>query len=139
MKEHIRKITFDEIHTHYLRKEIQNEIIYLLAKKIRLHILKCLKEAKYYSIVLDCMPDISNKEQITMIFRFVTISEDPGEVTINEHFVDFIQLYETSGFNMTKVFLDKLIEFEVNLEDMRGQGYDNGANMCPLSKEEFLN
>lgn len=70
MKEHIRRITSDEIHTHYLGKEIQNEIINLLAKKIRLHILKCLKKAKYYSIVLDCTPDISNKEQMTMIFRF---------------------------------------------------------------------
>lgn len=130
MRKHIRKITSDNIHTHYLGKEIQNEIINLLAKQIRLHILKNLKEAKYYSIVLDCTPDISNKEQMTMIFRFVTISEDTGEVTINEHFVDFIQLYDTSGFNMTKVLLDKLREFEVNLEDMRGQGYDNGANMC---------
>ncbi|CAI6375865.1 unnamed protein product [Macrosiphum euphorbiae] len=130
MKEHIiRRITSDEIHTHYLGKEIQNEIINLLAKKIRLHILNCLKKAKYYSIVLDCTPDISNKEQMTMIFRFVTISEDTGEVTINEHFVDFIQLYDTSRFNMTKVLLDKLREFEVKLEDMRGQGYDNGANM----------
>lgn len=129
MKEHIRRITSDEIHTHYLGKEIQNEIINLLAKKIRLHILKCLKKAKYYSIVLDCTPDISNKEQMTMIFRFVTISEDTGEVTIAEHFVDFIQLYDTSGYNMTKTLLDKLTEFEVNLDDMRGQGYDNGSNM----------
>lgn len=129
MKEHIRSITSDEIHTHYLGKEIQNEIINLLAKKIRLHILNYLKKATYYSIVLDCMPDFSNKEQMTIIFRFVTISEDTGEVTINEHFVDFIQLYDTSGFNRTKVLLDKLREFEVKLEDMRGQGYDNGANM----------
>lgn len=68
------------------------------------------------------MPDISNKEQMTMIFRLVIISEDTGEITINEHFVDFIQLYDTFGFNMTKVLLDKLREFEVNLEDMRGQG-----------------
>lgn len=64
-----------------------------------------------------------------MIFRFVTMSEGTGEVTIHEHFVDFIQLYDTTGFNITNVFLDKLREFNVNLEDMRGQGYDNGANM----------
>jgi len=30
---------------------------------------------------------------------------------------------------MTKVLLDKLREFKVNLENMRGQGYDNGVNM----------
>lgn len=67
------------------------------------------EKAKYYSIILDCTPDVSNKEQMTMIFRFMTILENTGEVTINEHFVDFM--------------------FYVNLEDKRGQGYENGANM----------
>lgn len=111
MKEYIRRISSHEIHTHYLGKEIQNEIINLSAKNIRIHILKCLKKAKYYSIVFDCTPDISKNEQMTMIFKCVTISEDTGEVTINEHFLDFIQLYDTTGLNMTKVVLEKLKEF----------------------------
>lgn len=62
MKEHIRRISSEEIHCHYLGKDIQNEVIQLLANKIRSHILIALKNAKYYSIILDCTPDVSNKE-----------------------------------------------------------------------------
>uniref|UniRef100_H2ZZP6 Uncharacterized protein n=1 Tax=Latimeria chalumnae TaxID=7897 RepID=H2ZZP6_LATCH len=71
IKEHIRRITSHEIHNHYLGKNIQNEIIQLLATHIKETVLSALKKAKYYSVSLDCTPDISNIEQMTLIVRFV--------------------------------------------------------------------
>lgn len=129
MKEHIRRITSTEIHNNYLGKHIQNEIIQLLSDKIKRHILTELKRAKYYSIILDCTPDISHKEQMTVIFRFVSTSKSV-EVTVAEHFVDFLELNSTTGANMTEVLFKMLQELDVNIDDMRGQCYDNGANMC---------
>ena len=41
---------------HYLSPEIQNEIIQLLAAEILSINLGLLKNAKYYSIILDCLP-----------------------------------------------------------------------------------
>ncbi|XP_065667800.1 zinc finger MYM-type protein 1-like [Hydra vulgaris] len=133
MSKHIQRITTSEIHTTYLGKTIQNEIVELLANKIKNHILAKLERAKYYSLILDCTPDISHMEQMTVVFRFVSAtessSEKPAEVVVSEHFVTFLELQDTTGANMTKVVIDKLQELGVNLDDMRGQGYDNGANM----------
>lgn len=135
MKEHIRRITSEEIHSHYLGKNIQNEIIQLLSKKINLQIISALKNAKYYSIILDCTPDISHKEQMTMIFRFVTTTEGINKnekhtnVSVNEHFIDFIELHSATGLNMTNVLIQKLKDLDISIDDMRGQGYDNGSNM----------
>ncbi|KAK4876036.1 hypothetical protein RN001_012458 [Aquatica leii] len=58
---------------HYLGKDIQNELMQILAGGIKNKILSLVKSAKYYSIILDCTPDVSHIEQMTMIIRFVDI------------------------------------------------------------------
>ncbi|KAL4083493.1 hypothetical protein QTP88_028809 [Uroleucon formosanum] len=133
IKEHISRVTSQDIHTHYLGKNIQNEIIQLLDNKIRQKIISAVQNSKYYSIILDCTPDVSHKEQMTMIIRFVTSTEKkenvPAKVSISEHFLTFIELHDTTGLNMTHVLLETLKKYGILLDDMRGQGYDNGANM----------
>lgn len=76
LKEHLRRVTSKETHIHYIHylgKTVQNEIIQLLAGQIRL--LGNLNVAKYYSVILDCTPDISHSEQITLMVRFVTVTD----------------------------------------------------------------
>nr|XP_006011780.1 PREDICTED: zinc finger MYM-type protein 1-like [Latimeria chalumnae] len=133
IKEHIRRITSHEIHNHYLGKNIQNEIIQLLATHIKETVLSALKKAKYYSVSLDCTPDISNIEQMTLIVRFVSVTgpfgNAAGSVNIREHFLEFLELKNSSGAGMTELLLQKLGELGLDVADLRGQGYDNGANM----------
>lgn len=71
---------------------------------------------------------------MTVIVRFVSTTENETtnkieHVSINEHFIGFIELHNTTGLNMTEVILQKLRELDISLDDMRGQEYDNGANM----------
>lgn len=70
---------------------------------------------------------------MTMIIRFVIANEKkenvPANVSISEHFLTFIELHDTTGLNMTNVLLETLKKYGLLLDDMRGQGYDNGANM----------
>jgi hypothetical protein len=40
MQEHIRRIKDGEIHNHYLRHNIQNELIHLVATEIKINIIK---------------------------------------------------------------------------------------------------
>ncbi|XP_076932587.1 uncharacterized protein LOC143598182 [Bidens hawaiensis] len=47
MKEHVCRITIDEIHVHYLGHSIQNELILLLAQQLKSEIMKKIKQAKY--------------------------------------------------------------------------------------------
>ncbi|KAG6721778.1 hypothetical protein I3843_03G128800 [Carya illinoinensis] len=70
MQEHIRRIQDGEIHNHYLATELKN------------HITKKIKEAKYFSIILDCTLDASHQEQIP--------------IKIEEHFLEFIKVDYTS-------------------------------------------
>lgn len=83
LSEHLRRVTSKETNVHYLSKQIQNEFIALLASKVNEHILNELQKATYYSTILDCTPDVSHQEQLTMVVRFVT--SVPGkEVIVRE-------------------------------------------------------
>ncbi|PWA46018.1 zinc finger MYM-type protein 1 [Artemisia annua] len=100
MKEHVRRITDDEIHVHYLGHSIQNELRQLLACGIGSQIVEKLKQTKYFSVILDCTPNTS-----------------------------FLNVDNTTGQGLFDVTHDELESLDLDIDDVRGQGYDNGSNM----------
>jgi len=129
MENHLAKIQNTEKDTvHYLGKNIQNEIISLISKKCVNAIVQRVSNAKYFSIILDCTPDISHTEQMTVIIRFVHKNES-NQITVEEHFLGFVEINDSTGEGLFRCIVEKLKELNLNIKHLRGQGYDNGANM----------
>jgi hypothetical protein len=90
-----------------------------------MRLLKKIKESKYFSVILDCTPDISHQEQMSLIIRYVDTSSD----CIEESFLGFLDINDTTGQGLFDVLQNELKSLDLDIDNVRGQGYDNGSNM----------
>ena len=78
---------------HYRSKTIQEQIIAVLKIYIQQKIVSEIKKTGHFSVLADEATDISNKEQMALILRHLTVSH-----TIKEDFLSFIKCEKgTSG------------------------------------------
>ena len=91
-------------------------------------IIKKIKAAKNYSIMIDGTPDCSHKEQLSFIIRYVK-TEDTEFSIIEERFIGYYEFSKKiGGWEIAEKILEVLASL-LNFNDGVGQGYDNSANM----------
>ncbi|KAM4534234.1 zinc finger MYM-type protein 1-like [Odontesthes bonariensis] len=110
MEIHLAKIKDERSHTHYLSHETQNELIQIISSETLRTIVRHIQSAKYFSIILDCTPDLSHKEQMSVIVRIVHLQLQPD---IKEYFLGYIDVEETTGLSLSNVILEKLKELGI--------------------------
>ena len=104
---------------------ICNKFVQLMKKKIITKIANEVKKVKYYSLTVDSTPDVTHIEQLTFTIRYV---QDDG--TIVER---FLKLIDSNGQHdaesTTNHILRTLTEYDINLDNCRGQSYNNASNL----------
>nr|XP_047127584.1 uncharacterized protein LOC124808495 [Hydra vulgaris] len=108
----------------YLSSTIYEELLLLMKNDIIKIILKELKAAKYYSLIVDSTPDIANVDQLVIALRYVLPCGVPAE-----RFLIFIPNSGHKSEEMSNVVIDFLNSHNITIENYRGQSYDNARNM----------
>lgn len=136
VEEHIRRIQreSDKWTVTYLSNNIQDELINLMGNAVFNKILNLTKTAKDFSIIADCTPDVSHIEQLSLTIRIVTLNSIEKKYDVREFFIGFFEASDSTGEGLTQLILAHLEKLGFELKWLRGQGYDNGANMKGVRK-----
>ena len=85
-----------------------------------------VKESKYFSVLADKAADISTKENLSVVLRFVDASK-----SIHKEFVGYYHCIEgTTGETIKTMILKVVSDLGLSMDDCRGQCYDGAGNMA---------
>ncbi|CAH9139765.1 unnamed protein product [Cuscuta epithymum] len=85
------------------------------------------------SLLLDESSDVSYKEQLAVVLRYV----DRCRI-VKERFIGVVHVKDTSSLSL-KVAIDSIFsEYSLSLKNVRGQGYDGASNMQASCKRRDM-
>ena len=110
----------------YTSPDVQNQVVAVLGDHIQSKILTNIRRAKFFSIVADEVTDCSNKEQLSLVLRYV----HPDTFQIHEDLIQFIECDTgITGCALADKMIDTISALGLNLQNLRGQAYDGAGNM----------
>lgn len=122
----------------YLHHDFQNQIINLSANSILQSLLSYIHSSSFHSIVVDTSQEISKVDQLSIVFRYVTISEKSNSGNKLKRHESFLDCSEVSYHN-SKNYEDKIFSTLVQLQgiDIKKciewwKGYNGASTMSGL-------
>ena len=113
--------------TKYLSAKVQNEIILLLSNTLRSSLVTRIQRSPFYSVIVDTTSDISRTDQVSVIIRWIDISDESASV--KETFLGFVTITDASAVELTKIVSESLSALGLELKKIRGQGFDSASVM----------
>ncbi|CAN1294723.1 Zinc finger MYM-type protein 1 [Linum perenne] len=107
----------------YTSPSIQKEILAIIVNKVRGRIREEIGDS-CYSILDDESVDQAGREQMSIILRFVN-----SRGILTERFFALKSVPDTSADTLKQVVCGVLSKYNLQIEKMRGQGYDGASNM----------
>ena len=109
--------------TTYTSKTVQNELVDICAKQV---VGKCITEINYsgmFSITADTAVDISNVEQMSIVIKYVDMSNNKN---VKEHCLRMVECREgVSGDNISRTILSTVKhKLHLGMISCKDQGYD---------------
>ena len=109
----------------YISKTIQNEMITTVGAIMLNNLSQLISDSKYFSIMSDEAADISNKENLSAVIRFLDCTK-----TVREEFVGFCLCeHGTTGVAIKYLIVGAVGDLGLSMDDCRGQCYDGAGNM----------
>ena len=111
----------------YTSSVIQNQVIDVVADQVRQKIITKIQAAKWFTVIADEVTDVSNKEQLSLVVRYV----DHNTLSVRE---DLLGFFECDTGITGRALADKvtmcLQAYGLDLSNLRGQAYDGAGNMA---------
>ncbi|XP_042418961.1 zinc finger MYM-type protein 1-like [Zingiber officinale] len=107
----------------YIAPEIQKDILHIMANRVRQMIREEVGD-KFFCILVDEARDISKREQMAIILRFVN-----NHGILTERFFAIKSVSDTTSLNLKKEISNVLVHHDLQVKKLRGQGYDGASNM----------
>ncbi|PRQ39107.1 hypothetical protein RchiOBHm_Chr4g0421421 [Rosa chinensis] len=107
----------------YISPIIQRQILNILGNKVRTKIREEVGDAKFCILVGEVV-DVCNREQMAIILRFVGC-----DGFIRERFFKVISVADTCSQTLKNEISKVLAQYDLQVENMCGQGYDGASNM----------
>lgn len=112
----------------YTSPQVQNDILSVMAQMIRSTISKEVSSSGDYSVMLDESKDISKREQLSVVVRYVYNN------SIHEEFLDFERLKELNAPYLKDKLCNVLTACEIKISDCVAQTYDGASVMSGCNK-----
>ncbi|XP_072054323.1 uncharacterized protein [Arachis hypogaea] len=106
----------------YTSASIQKEILHVFARKVQNEIRNKIGNAKF-CLIVDEVRDESKREQMALV-RFI---DKHGFV--KERLIDVVHVKDTTSATLKEEICFALSHHNLNIQNVRGQGYDGASNM----------
>ena len=107
----------------YTSHEIQNEILKTMAMSVSRDLASCLQSSPFLTLMMDETTDVSNTEQVVIVFRWVSDS-----LEVHEEFLGLYQVASIKAEVLASIAIDCLQRLNISVTKLRGQCYDGVSN-----------
>jgi len=109
----------------FMSSKSQEKLLSILGEMVRAQILKDVKNACHFSVIIDTTTDISNQEQFTFIVRYVNSTG-----VIEERLLALETASDATGQGLFNTFCTITSKYDINWEKhLCAQSFDGAASM----------